>query len=483
MNNYDIVIGVEIHCELKTKTKCFSSAPNTFGKKPNSQTSAIDCGFPGTLPAINQAVIINAIQTCSALNMNIDTLVRFDRKSYFYPDLPKGFQITQFYHPIGRNGHLKILVDNQPFTVKFERLHIEEDTAKQTHHNGKTLLDYNRAGIPLLEIVTKPIFTNSSQVVSYVNALRQLLIHLRVSDAKMNEGSLRCDINISLKSVGSDTLGTKVEIKNLNSTNNISLAIKDEIIRQSQILNNKQKILLETRRFDEKSGKTILMRSKENNIDYKYFPEPNIFPIQLDERWVKAIAKNLPPLPKDLEERLEKDYNLNKADINILIDKIEILDMFEKTVKINNLPIPTIRCLLGLVQSYCNSNNANIELTKLTAENLAQLVMLINDQKVNDKQSKELLTIIMTNNEKSTNALVKSLNMNLISDQKSLTNMLLSLLKKHENTINLYESKPEKVIKFFMGQLMKVSKGSANPQIAQEILKKLLDNYKTELSL
>lgn len=478
MNNYDIVMGIEIHCELKTKTKCFSSSPNTFGQKPNSQTTAIDCGFPGTLPAINQAVIVSAIQTCSALNMNIDSLVRFDRKSYFYPDLPKGYQITQFYHPIGREGHLKILVDDQPFIVEFERLHIEEDTAKQIHENGKTLLDYNRAGIPLLEIVTKPVFTNSSQVVAYVNALRQLLIHLQVSDAKMNEGSLRCDINISLKIAGSKTLGTKVEIKNLNSTNNISLAIKEEINRQTQILNNKEKILLETRRFDEKSRKTILMRSKENNIDYKYFPEPNIFPIQLDEKWVKTIIKNLPELPKKIEERLAKNYNLNKNDINILLDKIEILNMFEETVKINNLAIPTVNCLLGMVQAYCNSNNTSIEHTKLTPDNLAQLVILINEQKINDKQSKELLTIIMSNDKQTPNDLVKSLEMILISDHQDLTDIFLPLLKEYESTVILYKDKPIRVIKFFMGQLMKITKGSANPQIAQEILKKLLDDYK-----
>lgn len=478
MNNYDIVMGIEIHCELKTKTKCFSSSPNTFGQKPNSQTTAIDCGFPGTLPAINQAVIVSAIQTCSALNMNIDSLVRFDRKSYFYPDLPKGYQITQFYHPIGRDGHLKILVDDKPFTVEFERLHIEEDTAKQIHENGKTLLDYNRAGIPLLEIVTKPVFTNSSQVVAYVNALRQLLIHLQVSDAKMNEGSLRCDINISLKIAGSKTLGTKVEIKNLNSTNNISLAIKEEINRQTQILNNKEKILLETRRFDEKSRKTILMRSKENNIDYKYFPEPNIFPIQLDEKWVKTIIKSLSELPKKIEERLAKNYNLNKNDINILLDKIEILNMFEETVKINNLAIPTVNCLLGMVQAYCNSNNTSIEHTKLTPDNLAQLVILINEQKINDKQSKELLTIIMSNDKQTPNDLVKSLEMILISDHQDLTDIFLPLLKEYESTVILYKDKPIRVIKFFMGQLMKITKGSANPQIAQEILKKLLDDYK-----
>lgn len=478
MNNYDIVMGIEIHCELKTKTKCFSSSPNTFGQKPNSQTTAIDCGFPGTLPAINQAVIVSAIQTCSALNMNIDSLVRFDRKSYFYPDLPKGYQITQFYHPIGRDGHLKILVDDQPFIVEFERLHIEEDTAKQIHENGKTLLDYNRAGIPLLEIVTKPVFTNSSQVVAYVNALRQLLIHLQVSDAKMNEGSLRCDINISLKIAGSKTLGTKVEIKNLNSTNNISLAIKEEINRQTQILNQKEKVLLETRRFDEKSRKTILMRSKENNIDYKYFPEPNIFPIQLDEKWVKTIIKNLPELPKKIEERLAKNYNLNKNDINILLDKIAILNMFEETVKINNLAIPTVNCLLGMVQAYCNSNNTSIEHTKLTPDNLAQLVILINEQKINDKQSKELLTIIMSDDKQTPNDLVKSLGIILISDHQDLTDIFLPLLKEYEITVILYKDKPIRVIKFFMGQLMKITKGSANPQIAQEILKKLLDDYK-----
>lgn len=478
MNNYDIVMGIEIHCELKTKTKCFSSSPNTFGQKPNSQTTAIDCGFPGTLPAINQAVIVSAIQTCSALNMNIDSLVRFDRKSYFYPDLPKGYQITQFYHPIGREGHLKILVDDQPFIVEFERLHIEEDTAKQIHENGKTLLDYNRAGIPLLEIVTKPVFTNSSQVVAYVNALRQLLIHLQVSDAKMNEGSLRCDINLSLKIAGSKTLGTKVEIKNLNSTNNISLAIKEEINRQTQILNNKEKILLETRRFDEKSRKTILMRSKENNIDYKYFPEPNIFPIQLDEKWVKTIIKNLPELPKKIEERLAKNYNLNKNDINILLDKIEILNMFEETVKINNLAIPTVNCLLGMVQAYCNSNNTNVEHTKLTPDNLAQLVILINEQKINDKQSKELLNIIMSDDKQTPNDLVKSLGMILISDHQDLTDIFKPLLKEYESTVILYKDKPIRVIKFFMGQLMKITKGNANPQIAQEILKKLLDDYK-----
>lgn len=476
-NKYDVVMGIEIHCELKTKTKCFSNAPNTYGQKPNSQVNAIDCGYPGTLPTINQTVVVMAIQTCAALKMNIDSLLRFDRKSYFYPDLPKGYQITQFYHPIGTNGELAITVNDQPFIVNFEHLHIEEDTAKQIHNNKKTLLDYNRAGIPLLEIVTKPIFSTSEQVVAYINNLRQLLIHLQVSDAKMNEGSLRCDINISLKPHGSDNLGTKVEIKNLNSTHNISLAINDEIIRQTNILNQKQKVNSETRRFDEKTNKTIIMRSKENKIDYKYFPEPNIFPIQLDDEWIKTIAKNLPELPKQLMERLEKQYNLPQKDINFLIDKLEMLTIFEQTVSINQLSLPTFNYLVGPVQAYCNANNITINNSELTANNLAQLVNLVYEQKINDKQSKQLLNAIMINNEKNPNDLIRTLGMTLVSDSNDLEKILTTILKANENMISVYQNNPEKAMKFFMGQLMKATKGQANPQLATEILKKLIRDY------
>lgn len=476
-NKYDVVMGIEIHCELKTKTKCFSNAANTFGQKPNSQVNAIDCGYPGTLPTINQTVIIMAIQTCTALKMNIDSLLRFDRKSYFYPDLPKGYQITQFFHPIGTNGELPIVVNNEPFIVTFERLHIEEDTAKQIHNNNKTLLDYNRAGIPLLEIVTKPIFKTSEQVITYINSLRQLLILLRVSDAKMNEGSLRCDINISLKPINSNTLGTKVEIKNLNSTHNITLAINDEINRQTNILNKKQKVILETRRFDEKTNKTVAMRSKENKIDYKYFPEPNILPIELDEKWIKMIAKNLPEMPKQIMERLEKQYNLTKKDINLLIEKIEILTIFEQTVAINNLALPTFNYLVGPVQAYCNANDTTINNSQLTANNLAHLVTLVHEQKVNDKQSKQLLSAIMINHEQNSHDLIRTLDITLVSDSNDLENILTTILKTNENMISIYKINPEKAMKFFMGQLMKVTKGQANPQIAKEILKKLIENY------
>lgn len=284
MNKYQVTIGVEVHIELKTKTKCFSSGLNTFGAKPNTQVNEIDCGYPGTMPVLNQAVVVSAIKLATALKMQIDPLLRFDRKNYFYPDLPKGYQITQYYHPFGQDGQLSIFVDQKPFIVSFERVHIEEDTAKQIHEGSATYLDYNRAGIPLLELVTKPVFSNSQQVVAYIQALRRLLVALDISDADMSQGSLRCDLNISLKPLAAKVLGTKVEIKNLNSLHNINLAIEFEIIRQATILNNNQTIISQTRRFDEKTKETALMRQKTSSIDYKYFREPNIFPIQLDQQ-------------------------------------------------------------------------------------------------------------------------------------------------------------------------------------------------------
>jgi len=480
MSNYDVVMGIEIHCELKTNSKCFSGAPNTFGKPPNSQTSAIDCGYPGVLPAINLAVVIAAIKTCSALKMTIDPLLRFDRKNYFYPDLPKGYQITQFYHPIGRNGAIDVIVDNQIFTVSFERLHIEEDTAKQIHESQQTCLDYNRAGIPLLEIVTKPVFNNSKQVVAYVNAIRQILLYLKVSDAKMNEGSFRCDLNISLKPLGAPTLGNKVEIKNLNSIHNLALAINDEIDRQTKILNNNETVASQTRRFDEQTNKTVLMRHKTTAIDYKYFPEPNIFPIQLETTWINNIIKNLPELPEAITARLVKHYHLSVAEINLLIDHHDLLKLFEATVKINNLIMPTFNYLLGPVQGYCNANNIRIANSKCSANALAQLVTLIEQQKINDRQSKQILAIIMTKADKSPNELIKTLQMTLISDESELETYLIAILNAHGEMMAQYQTYPERVIKFFMGQLMKNTKGQANPQVAQVVLKKLIANYDQE---
>lgn len=477
-NNFDVVIGVEIHIELKTKTKCFSSAPNTFAANPNSQVNPIDAGYPGTLPILNQEVVVSAIKLAHVLNMKIDPLIRFDRKNYFYPDLPKGYQITQFYHPIGKDGHLKVNCDQQEFTVNFERVHIEEDTAKQIHEANVTLLDYNRAGIPLLEIVTQPVFSTAQQVVAYITALRRILIYLDISDAKMNEGSLRCDINISLKPVGSSILGTKIEIKNLNSLNNITLAIADEINRQKQILVKKQKVLPQTRRFDEKTSKTILMREKLDMVDYKYFPEPNIFPIKLEQKWINNIVENLPLLPDIVAQKLVKNYQLNDNEVNYLIDKPEIREFFERCVQENKLIKPTINYLIGPVQAYFNANNFhNINDTKLTAKNLAQLVTLIEQQKINDKQSKIILEKICTSDEFSPEKLLEILKIKVIDNKTEIKMLLYKIFQDNPMMLAQYYDNPGKANKFFMGQLMKLTKGQVNPQLAQTLINKLIKEF------
>ena len=286
--NYFVTIGIEIHCELKTNTKMFSGAPVRFGETANTCTSVVDLGHPGCLPCVNKEAVALAIKACTAMHCELETLVRFDRKNYYYSDLPKGFQITQQFHPIGSNGYVEIDVDGEKKKIRIERIHMEEDTAKQFHKETGTYIDFNRAGTPLIEIVSKPDMHSAKEAAAYVETLRKNLLYLNVSDVKMEEGSMRCDVNISL-SKDKDTLGTKTEIKNLNSIANVQKAVQAEIERQSALLDAGEKVEQATRRYDEAQKATILMRKKEGNVDYKYFPEPNIFPIQLDLDWVKSI--------------------------------------------------------------------------------------------------------------------------------------------------------------------------------------------------
>ena len=294
---YDVVIGIEIHCELKTVSKMFSGAPTSFGQKANTCVNEIDLGHPGAMPCVNKEAVKKAIQICTALHLKIDPLIKFDRKNYYYADLPKGFQITQQFHPIGKNGYIMIKTDDKEKKIRINRIHMEEDTAKQFHLTNVSLLDYNRAGTPLVEIVSEPDMQNGKEAAAYVEALRQTLYYLGVSDCKMEEGSMRCDVNVSLKPKGSNVFGTKNEIKNLNSIANVQKAIDYEVARQKNILENGGTIEQATRRFDENTKETVLMRKKEGNVDYKFFPEPNIFPIRIDENWIKQIQSELPELP------------------------------------------------------------------------------------------------------------------------------------------------------------------------------------------
>lgn len=471
---YDVTIGIEIHCQLKTKTKMFSGAPTSFGRKPNVCTNEIDLGHPGTLPCVNKEAVAKAIEACTALHLTIDPLVKFDRKNYYYSDLPKGFQITQQFHPIGRNGYIMIDTEEGQKKIRINRIHMEEDTAKQFHLTKLSLLDYNRAGTPLIEIVSEPDMHNGEEAEKYVEALRQTLYYIGVSDCKMEEGSMRCDVNVSIAPKGSNTLGVKNEIKNLNSISHIGKAVDYEVERQKELLEKGEKVLQETRRFDEKTNTTVMMRRKEGNVDYKFFPEPNIFPIRLDANWIKSIQDSMPELPEERKARYTNDFGLNEHDINVLIANKELGDFFEETMKYSKNAKGVCNWLLGEVQGWLNKHEQTIVNTELRPEALAKLVEMIDTNEISSKQAKELIDDIMTGKDPAESAKEKGLQQ--VTNTDELANMIKDVLDENTQAIEDFKAGKGRAVGFLVGQVMKKSKGQANPglvnQILQEELKK-----------
>ena len=471
---YDVTIGIEIHCQLKTKTKMFSGAPTSFGRKPNVCTNEIDLGHPGTLPCVNKEAVAKAIEACTALHLTIDPLVKFDRKNYYYSDFPKGFQITQQFHPIGRNGYIMIDTEEGQKKIRINRIHMEEDTAKQFHLTKFSLLDYNRAGTPLIEIVSEPDMHNGEEAEKYVEALRQTLYYIGVSDCKMEEGSMRCDVNVSIAPKGSNTLGVKNEIKNLNSISHIGKAVDYEVERQKELLEKGEKVLQETRRFDEKTNTTVMMRRKEGNVDYKFFPEPNIFPIRLDANWIKSIQDSMPELPEERKARYTNDFGLNEHDINVLIANKELGDFFEETMKYSKNAKGVCNWLLGEVQGWLNKHEQTIVNTELKPEALAKLVEMIDTNEISSKQAKELIDDIMTGKDPAESAKEKGLQQ--VTNTDELANMIKDVLDENTQAIEDFKAGKGRAVGFLVGQVMKKSKGQANPglvnQILQEELKK-----------
>ena len=471
---YDVTIGIEIHCQLKTKTKMFSGAPTSFGRKPNVCTNEIDLGHPGTLPCVNKEAVAKAIEACTALHLTIDPLVKFDRKNYYYSDLPKGFQITQQFHPIGRNGYIMIDTEEGQKKIRINRIHMEEDTAKQFHLTKFSLLDYNRAGTPLIEIVSEPDMHNGEEAEKYVEALRQTLYYIGVSDCKMEEGSMRCDVNVSIAPKGSNTLGVKNEIKNLNSISHIGKAVDYEVERQKELLEKGEKVLQETRRFDEKTNTTVMMRRKEGNVDYKFFPEPNIFPIRLDANWIKSIQDSMPELPEERKARYTNDFGLNEHDINVLIANKEVGDFFEETMKYSKNAKGVCNWLWGEVQGWLNKHEPTIVNTELKPEALAKLVAMIDTNEISSKQAKELIDDIMTGKDPVESAKEKGLQQ--VTNTDELANMIKEVLDENAQAIEDFKAGKGRAVGFLVGQVMKKSKGQANPglvnQILQEELKK-----------
>lgn len=470
---YDVTIGIEIHCQLKTATKMFSGAPTSFGRKANTCVNEIDLGHPGTLPEVNKEAVAKAIMACTAFHMDIDTLVKFDRKNYYYSDLAKGFQITQQFHPIGKNGYVEIDTPEGKKQIRIERIHMEEDTAKQYHLSKMSLLDFNRAGTPLIEIVSKPDMKNGQEAEAYVEALRQTLYYIGVSDCRMEEGSMRCDVNVSIAPKGADHLGVKNEIKNLNSISNVGKAVDYEVERQKKVLEAGDVVHQETRRFDEKTQTTIMMRRKEGNVDYKFFPEPNIFPIRLDAEWVKNIQDSMPELPEERKARYTKEFGLSEHDIHILIANKEMSEFFETTTKIAKNPKSVCNWLLSDISAWLNKHETGINDCKLTPENLSKLIALVEDGKVSNAQARQLVDDVMDGKDPETSAEEKGLKQ--VSDTGALQVLVDEVLDSNSQAIEDFRNGKQRAVGFLVGQVMKKSKGQANPSMATSLLKDSLN--------
>lgn len=468
-------IGIEVHVELNTKSKAFSNSKNEFNDLPNTNVNVIDLGYPGTLPTLNKEVIESGLKIALALNCKINTTTFFDRKNYFYVDNPKSYQITQNKNPIGYDGYLEI-EDNGVFKrIEIEELHIEEDTAKSIHGNNKTLLNYNRAGVPLVEIVTKPCIKSGKEALLYVDTLRSTLEYLGVSDVKIEEGSMRCDANVSLAEEGSLILGTKAEIKNIGSISNVNLAIEYEIKRQTEMINNNEKLIEQTRRFDDKNNKTVLMRLKETGNDYRYFPEPDIPRIEIDEKWINRIKTNMPILPPEFRKRF-KEYGLNEVTISVLLQNKEMCYFYVLALEEPINKVVAANLLTGDVISYLNKNNLKLSDTKLNVENFRDLVNNIDNEKVSTKMAKDII-VILINEGGNIKDILKNNNMEQISDKDTLIKIVNDIISSNMESVNDYKEGKDRALKYLMGQIMKETKGMANPAMVETILKEELAKY------
>lgn len=472
--NFEAVIGIEIHVEMKTKTKMFSSALNKFGALPNTLVSPVDMAFPGIMPVVNKQAVINAIRVSNALHMEIDHELWFDRKNYFYSDLPKGYQITQDKRPIGKKGYVEIEVNNKIKKIGIERLHMEEDTCKQLHLADCTLLDYNRAGTPLVEIVSLPEMHTGEEAMKYVEQIRSIVIYSGVSDGKMEEGSLRCDVNISLRPVGSEKFGTKVEIKNLNSLSNVQKAIDYEVIRQSNILINGGTVEQETRRFDETNKETVLMRKKTDAVDYKYFTEPNITPIKLSQDFIDEAIKTCPELANEKLARYMK-LGLSKEEANQILSSFDLISYFDECLTKSSSIKMIWNFLTGDITSYLNKNNLTMKDLKLSSDHLIKLLSLMEKQEISVAQGRKILEVIIMSDEDPVSVQEK-LGLKQNSNEDEIKAMCEEVIDSNPQSIIDYKNGKDRAIGFLVGQVMKKSKGKANPQMVNKIILEIVKN-------
>lgn len=475
MSSYIPTIGIEVHVELKTNTKIFSNSINGYGMGANTLTNVVDLGYPGVLPTVNKEVINIAIKAATVLHCNIRKKMHFDRKNYFYPDNPKNYQITQSRTPIGYDGYVLIEVDGKPKKIEIEEMHIEEDTCKSAHRSTVTLLDFNRAGVPLIEIVTKPCISSSEEAKLYIEKLRETLLYADISDCKMEEGSMRCDANVSIRKNEDDPFGTKVEIKNIGSISNVKLSIEKEIIRQTKLYDNNESFHEETRRFDSKLNDTVLMRVKETGNDYRYFPEPDIPYINLTDEDIDNIVKNIPLLPDEIR-KIYASKGMSIVNSEKMIAHRELNNFLLNIDSDIDYQVAS-NLLLGDISSFLNREGKTLSETKLSKEKFIDLTNKVSKRELTSKNVKDLLDDIM-NSDKSIEELKALKNISNITDDSVIKELITKVLEENKESIDDYLSGHDRALKYLMGQVMKASKGSADPLLASNLLKEALENYK-----
>ena len=466
MNKLIPTIGIEVHIELISNAKIFSQSENSYGGLPNTKTNIIDLGYPGSLPTINKKIVEQGLKIALSLNSKINKLMTFDRKIYFYPDLSKGYQLTQRLTPIGYDGYIEIISNGKIKRINIEEMHIEEDTAKSIHENDKTLLNYNRSGIPLIEIVSKPDISNEEEAYTYLESLRLIMLYLGVSDVKIEEGSMRCDANISLKKEGSNILGTKVEIKNIGSISDVSSAISYEIKRQEVIINSGKEVISETRRWDSKTNSTIAMRIK-NEESFLFFPDPDIPKIKITDEWLNNIKNNLPILPNELKNKYI-EYNINDVCIKTLLQNKNLCLFYELVIKDNVNKINAANILTGDILSFLNKKNIDINETKLTVENYIKLLKALESNTISKNQAKDIIPIMMQGSD--VNQIIKDKNMIQLTDDNVLRCIIIKIIEENNQSVLDYINGNDRALKHLMGMIMKETKQSANPVLAKDIL-------------
>ncbi|NLA22425.1 MAG: Asp-tRNA(Asn)/Glu-tRNA(Gln) amidotransferase subunit GatB [Candidatus Marinimicrobia bacterium] len=472
---FEPVIGLEVHAQLLTDTKIFCSCKNAYGAPPNSLTCPVCLGMPGTLPVLNRKAVEYAIKMGLATDCSITTFSRFARKNYFYPDLPKGYQISQYDEPLCRNGKIKIQVNGIEKTIGITRIHLEEDAGKSIHGFDNTLVDFNRCGVALIEIVSEPDLRSPEEAYAYLIKLKQILEYLEICDCNMEEGSLRCDANISLRPIGEEKFGTKTEMKNMNSFRGVERALRFEIERQKAILEKGKNIIQQTMLWDEAKGEARPMRSKEESHDYRYFPEPDLVPLEVDENWKTKILNDLPELPDQKYFRFLNKYNLRHYDAAILTSDKYLAEYFERVNDLINDPQLVSKWIQGEVLRTLSQKNLTSKQIPLAAENLGELLNLIKAGTISANIAKEVFDKMVENNE-SAKIIVEREKLIQVSDDSELEQIIQTVISENPNEVERYRRGAKNLFAFFMGQVMKKTKGKANPSVANNLLRKALDN-------